>query len=436
MCVFILNYKNKKFLIRVNTSISRIFIFFGSIDVKYINPSTGVNSSYTKIPNYLLKNYNIRLTDIQRSFLFYVWGNIHSKSGSAELSLADVTRTLGYSKSKTIRVRNELINLGLIHTVMSKNRDGGNGKTRYFLIDVENEEQVQFDSVAHQSEHDLQQDLFIKETKKEDKLVLNSKQRDCAKFKPKECCEFDTSLQKEHTKKKFKKEKQQQQYNSKFSKNIGGVFIKNISENNKLQQDTTHSTYNNFDKCYTDVTLDEVKTTFPNNDNGNVFNTMDELMKRNISPEIANKLVQKHKPDLIITYIKYTDFMIKNNKIKNPAAFLVSALKNKYNVSSFLEHATKEKHKKKMVEQNKSIQHLLEKQEENSKQEKMEILKASELFKELPDKHKHKLDKLLEKEVNKRYDNPLFGRQLCKDIVLKELAIECNWQLIDFVKHK
>ena len=423
----------------------------------FVNPSVDINQYYTKIPNYILNNNIKKLSDIQRSFLFYIWGNVNSKTGYAEISLSDTTRDLGYSKSKTVRVRNELVQLGFIHTISCKNRYGGNGSTRYFLV------QIKEDNRPITLESNSEQNNLIF-----DNLVLNSTQGDSEEFDNKDRVEFETTFNK-FNKKNLEKEQQikqaittgetMQSNDICLTKNIedcGGVFrpIKefivppapapaipatNITTNKSDNQMTSTNKYNQNDISNNENFQEKiVETVFPKNDNGDFNDLIRELTLRKVSPRTAKNLVKKYESDIILTYISYTDYMIKNRSVKDVGAFLSCALREKYNISSFLEQQNKNKAKYETNYQcvNKRI---LEDQNINKiNNEKDEIQRALLIFNELPEIQKQNISLIIEKLIDERYNNPRMGRNVFKEFVLRDLAIECNWDLrqIDYASRK
>ncbi len=196
--------------------------------LRYINPSTSITRNFTKIPNFLLNN-SLKLTDIQRSFYFFIWSRVFAHIGYAEISLADVKRALGYSKTKTLRVRNELVNLGLIDIASTKNYNGSCGKTRYYLKNITNP-------------------------------VQNFKQKDCEKF---DTPFKETNLEQE----KFKENIQQSKKESNNDVDVISSCVKSniISQlhelkiNNKIINELTERYSSETLKMYIDYTNSMMK---------------------------------------------------------------------------------------------------------------------------------------------------------------------------------
>ena len=63
--------------------------------------------------------------------------------------------------------------------------------------------------------------------------------------------------------------------------------------------------------------------------------------------------------------------------------------------------------------------------------EKNDIIRAGILFNNLPEVQKQNISLMVEKLIDERYNKPRIGLNIFKEIVIKDLAVEYNW---DFKK--
>ena len=122
-------------------------------------------------------------------------------------------------------------------------------------------------------------------------------------------------------------------------------------------------------------------------------NLIKELQRYNIPYQTINDIIKNYPPEYIFFQIKHADFQ--SNKLKNPTAWLINAIQKVYKPSrefaKKIEAQIKQlEEEKKQIEINKRIE-----------QEKMEIERALNYFKTLPEKDQKEITKLAEDELKK-----------------------------------
>ncbi len=349
--------------------------------MKHINPASDVNAYFTKIPNFLLSN-KIKLTDLQRSFYFYIWGKIISSNGYAEISLSDVNRDLGYSKSKTIRLRNELITCGLIFVNSTKNRHGGCGKTRYYLTDLTDTVENSTPDTRSKFETPVKQ-----KDNKQGNSINKLQQTDTHNYESKNIknpIEIDFP-----------------------QRNFSFDLAKNEKEDVVVEQNI----------C--DIVLDDENLPSPEE-----IHT--ELLNRDVCKNTADKILREVDIETIKLYIKYADWQFSKGKVLNLGAFLSTSILKRFDLKAFKVHLEKKKEKATIYKEIQERQTAMLESEKAVEKEHIEMEQAENYYQNLCCEKQKILDEKINLLIDKRFDSPTIGRKAFRKIVLRQIYSEIN----------
>lgn len=344
--------------------------------MKHVNPHIDVNKHYVKASRTMFNIAFEKLSGSQFKLYFFIYQHIDNNKGFAELSASFIMSKLGIkSKATLYEQRKVLVEKGFIDIVQIKKKDGSFGRTRFFLICLDERNYMFHKTTVIENE---QPSFNFLSNVVPEKNTTPSPYGDEVKTNIKK---LNLKKQAINTQEGIGKAVTSQKADACLLDNNkcnNGILTANSNQSIKHLKEVKTSPVNHAEDnlhgfCYNNTSIDDSFTTnspkpkvrqilnkecdlhlsrvpcsnikdkkeiekeFPVNDNGSICNhnyVLDRLKEIDISGEPANELAREYCTNylLLCDYIELVK--LRRDKIKNTRTYLIRAIKDNYDLAS------------------------------------------------------------------------------------------------------